>query len=422
MKNNPLSRRSFEIPFNRLQTGLIGEILNEIHPLVESNKESILIQLLTLFGNCLGRGPKFIVSADEHYCNLFSILVGQSSRGRKGVSLGIVKSLFQGIDDQWLQNQVVKGLSSGEGLIARLDDKATLDKASGVEIITGQIDKRLICLEPEFSSVLRQSQREGNILSQILRDAWDSTTLSTLTKLSPLKATNPMISVVGHITIAELTKYLNSTEIANGLGNRFIFIKAAGDKLLPIPKELEPHKASKIRDQISNSVQRARTIQLVPFSPQAENLWEEYYYSINHADPTIVGSLTAREEAQVRRLSMIITLLNQKEEIDADSLNFAIEIFKYSKETLLEIYGRSFGDSFTDKVVSLLASDLNGLSRSQLTDAFSRNYSKGNLERTLSFLKTTGIADYKYHKTNGRPSEIWYLIQNQHERNEISPP
>jgi hypothetical protein len=62
--------------------------------------------------------------------------------------------------------------------------------------------------------------REGNTLSPVLRTAWDGDTLSTLTKHSRERATEPHVSMIGHITREELRRKLTETEAANGFGNR----------------------------------------------------------------------------------------------------------------------------------------------------------------------------------------------------------
>jgi hypothetical protein len=57
------------------------------------------------------------VEADHHYTNLFAVVVGQTSKARKGTSLGQVQRVFKDMDDQWCSTRVMGGLSSGEGLI-----------------------------------------------------------------------------------------------------------------------------------------------------------------------------------------------------------------------------------------------------------------------------------------------------------------
>jgi hypothetical protein len=82
-----------------------------------------------------------------------------------------------------------------------------------VEIDPGVRDKRLMIVESEFSAPLQVMKREGNILSRVIRDAWDRGDLATLTKNSPARATGAHVSIIGHITAAELRDDLGSRQI-----------------------------------------------------------------------------------------------------------------------------------------------------------------------------------------------------------------
>ena len=387
------------------KSGLIGEIISAISPLIESNSESLLIQLLTCFGGCLGPTSYFYAAEDKHHANLFVTLVGRSARGRKGQSLNMIKEIFRCVDPDWSQNHIKKGLSSGEGLIHHVRDESVMDNQTGVNILLGTGDKRLLCVESEFSSALKVTQRDGNILSQILRDAWDSTDLQTLTKHDPLIARAPHISIIGHITFAEMIKYLNSTEINNGLGNRFIFIKAETNKKLPFAQPIDADVKVYLANQIKLSLDKAKQIGVIEFSSEASKYWEIFYRNISDNDETIVGALTARQAAQVRRLAMIISLFNSKSEIDLDSLKFAESIYEYSICTLKEIYGHTTGDPLTDKIYDLLKSSPDSLSRSFLSEKLSRNYPKSNMDRSLKLLLSQGLIVSEKQATNGRPQE-----------------
>jgi hypothetical protein len=94
-------------------------------------------------------------------------------------------------------------------------------------------DKRLLIVETEFASVLKVNARDGNTLSPILRQAWDSGNLRILTKNSPARATNAHISIIGHITKEELLRFITDTELANGLANRFLWVLVRRSKILP---------------------------------------------------------------------------------------------------------------------------------------------------------------------------------------------
>ena len=107
---------------------------------------------------------------------------------------------------------------------------------NGVSVMTdpGVEDKRLLLDEREFYSALEVMKREGNILSRIVRDAWDCRpVLRTLTKNTHTRVTNGFISIVGHITIEELRQKLDHTSMANGYANRFLFACVHRSKMLP---------------------------------------------------------------------------------------------------------------------------------------------------------------------------------------------
>lgn len=213
--------------------GLAGDIVKTIEPHTESDQVAILVQLLVAFGNCLGRSPYFMAEADRHGMNLNAALVGETSKGRKGTSWGHSRRLFQSVDAEWTENRILNGLSSGEGLIWAVRDEITKDEAirekgratgeyQRVVIDLGVKDKRLLVLESEFASTLRVMSREGNTLSAIIRQAWDSGNLRTMTKNSPAQATGAHVSIIAHITRDELCRLIDTTEASNGFCNRFL--------------------------------------------------------------------------------------------------------------------------------------------------------------------------------------------------------
>jgi hypothetical protein len=71
-------------------------------------------------------------------------------------------------------------------------------------------------IEPEFAQVMKVLAREGNTLSPVVRNAWDGKRLQTISRNSPLRATDAHIGIIGHTTKDELLRYLAATELANG--------------------------------------------------------------------------------------------------------------------------------------------------------------------------------------------------------------
>lgn len=216
--------------------GLAGKVVRTIEPHSEADRVALLLQFLVLAGNAIGSTPYWQVESDWHHANLYAVLVGTSSKGRKGTSLGRVRAVVKVADETWERDRIKGGLSSGEGLINEVrDERKEWDKKEQRFAIVdpGVADKRLMAVEPEFAGLLSVAERHGNTISPLIRRAWDGDKLETITKSSPLCATGAHISIIGHITEDELRARITRTDIANGFANRFLFALVKRSKELP---------------------------------------------------------------------------------------------------------------------------------------------------------------------------------------------
>ena len=316
--------------------GVCGDIARAIEPHTEADPAALLVQQLVAFGNIIGRAPYFRAEADAHYLNLFSVMVGVSAKGRKGVSFGQVKNCYEAIEPVWSGHCQKSGLSSGEGLIWAVRDpilKSQPQKVGGrptgnTETVTedpGVEDKRLLVFEGELARALRVLAREGNTLSALMRQAWDGHDLRVLTKNSPAKATGAHISVIGHITADELRRYLDATEAANGFGNRFLWVCVKRSKLLPdgggVP-HLEP-----LKDRLRAAVEHAKTVGEMRRDTEARKLWHAVYEQLSTGLPGMLGAMTGRAEAQVMRLACLYALGELSSEVRRHHLEAALELW-----------------------------------------------------------------------------------------------
>ena len=67
--------------------GVAGLAVCGLAPHSEAHPAAILLQLLAAFGNAVGPAPHCMVDATRHGLNLFVVLVGESSKARKGTQL-----------------------------------------------------------------------------------------------------------------------------------------------------------------------------------------------------------------------------------------------------------------------------------------------------------------------------------------------
>jgi hypothetical protein len=385
--------------------GLPGDIVRVIEPTTEADPVAILGQTLVAFGSIIGRTAHFRAEEDVHYLNEFLVLVGRTSKGRKGASWGRVRRIVETADPDWLSYRVLGGLSSGEGLIESVRDAVRDKKGNIVAEAVG--DKRVLAYEGEFACVLKQIERQGNTLSVTLRQAWDGVRLRTLTRNNPLCATDAHVALIGNCTGSELTRLLSATETANGFGNRILWLCVRRSKTLPDGAALDPRELAPLQQRFKAAVDFGRLAGTMHRTEEARALWHEVYGPLSEGKPGLAGSLLARAEAHVMRLACLYALMDHFAKVDVDHLKAALALWKYVEASVRYVWGDSLGDPVADEILRALRSASGGLTRTQIRDLFSRNRSTEEIGRALAALNEYGLARNERHETRGRAAEVW---------------
>jgi hypothetical protein len=385
--------------------GLIGDIAKAIAPETESDPAAILLQVAVAMGSLIGRGPHVRVEGDEHHPNLFALLVGATSKARKGTSWGRVSEIFSRVSD-W--PTVVTGLSSGEGLKYHVRDPGDGDDGNA-----GVVDKRLLVVESEFSQVLRQTARAGNTLSATVRAAWDTGNLMTLTKNDPIKATGAHVSIVGHITADELRADLTATDSANGFANRFLFMCVKRSKLLAFGgKPLSQDLLKNLVDRIERAVTTARSRVEINMTDAAREVWRRVYPMLSEGHSGLFGAVTARAEAQVLRLALTFALADESGGIDNRHLLAAIAVWERAEASARHIFGSALGEPMADDILRALRSrGADGMTRTEIRDLFGRHGKSERIGTALALLdRMKGARREVAQPQGGRPAEIWKAV------------
>ena len=378
--------------------GLAGEIVRAIEPETESDPAGIMLQVLAAFGALVHRGPHYIVEATEHHTNVFPLIVGETSKARKGTSWDRVLQVFSKVQD-W--PQVVSGLSSGEGLKWAVRDATEEDP--------GVTDKRLLVVESEFAQVLRQAARAGNTLSATIRCVFDSGNLRTLTKNDPVTATGAHISIIGHITADELRRELTATESANGFANRFLFMCVRRARKLPHGgKPLPPEVLSDFARRIAEAAGKANVIGAVGMTPAARDAWEAVYGPLSEGYAGLFGAVTARAEAHCVRLALVFALVDGAAAIDTKHLFAALAIWERAEASARFIFGDAIGDAIADEILrALRVAGPAGMTRTDISKLLNKHQSAERIGAALELLERRGLARHESRPTPGAPVEIW---------------
>jgi hypothetical protein len=407
----------------RAYHGLAGEIVQAINPVTEADPVALLIQLLTGVGSIIGRTACAEADGHTHYLNLFSVLAGSSSKGRKGSSWARIAQILRLVDEDWLQNRVRNGLVSAEGMTYEIRDsiqvpikgKQKAGEKKGTVLDPGVKDKRLLCMESEFVSVLKNSDRKNCTLSCSIRDAWDGAPLGTMAKNSPARCLHPHVSIIGHTTIQDLLRNLHATEFVNGFGNRFLWMYVRRSKLIPHGGKYTPDQKQIAR--LNEIIHWSQTVGQIGRDRGANKLWEDIYPSLSAERAGQAGALLNRAEPQVLRLSCLYALLDHSPVVRAPHLQAALAVWDYSEQSVRHIFGCSLGNKVAERILEELR-HVPALDRTDISKLFHHNKSQFEIHNALKLLQSEGlVASSVDTKTGGGKREIWTLRNGLNERN-----
>jgi hypothetical protein len=410
--------------------GVAGRIVRKIEPHTEASPAALLMTLLTFTGTMIGKGAYVVTDGAHQYMNLFTLIIGSSSKARKGTSLANIERILDRVDSNFMSDNTASGLSSGEGLIAAVKDSVT---QQAVNKTTGQLelkvlepgvdDKRLIVAEGEFANALKVAKREGNTLSGILRNAWDGRDLRTMTRKDPLKSTRPHISVLAHITREELLKEMSDVDTVNGFANRFLFVASQREKLLPEGGKIGSVEFQAEIQELVQAIKQGQSAGPITRSPEAVALWRSTYEMLAKERPGLIGCITSRSEAQVTRLSALFALLDGSRVIQPVHHEAALEVWRYCEDSARWIFGMKTGQKLSDKILDALqrmSPDV--MSRTEIfTKVMAKNGTAHDLDNALRLLLEYELIECWDEKTaDGRVTELFRFAEGTNYTNSSS--
>jgi hypothetical protein len=390
--------------------GLVGRLVELSEDHTEAHPAAIAIQFLVAFGNAVGRQPHSMVGETRHGVQEFVLLVGPTSFGRKGDAWNIARATLAAADGCWANTCIRSGLSSGEGLAYHIRDPIMgINPRTCAPVMTdpGVADKRLCVVETEFSQPLKMLRREGNVLSNTLRQAWDGAeVLGTLTKTSPSQATRAHVSIIAHSTVEDLTRFLADVEMANGFANRFLINAVSRVRTIPTPLPLPCAVRGELADETARALRHARAVGLLQRTAKAEQLWRDVYSSLTAGRPGLHGALLARGPAHVVRLSELFALLTRSRAVKTAHLQSALAWWNYNVKSVEIIFSDRTGNADADRIkAELLPGEK--LELQQIRERlFSNHISSGRLHDALDLLKRGGDVRVSVERTPGRPRTV----------------
>src|SRR5271169_2423978 len=103
--------------------GIAGRVVSGLTPHTEADPAAVLLQFLAAFGNLIGPAPHCRVGATRHGLNLFVVLVGESSKARKGTSWRQIASLLTEVDPLWVARRITTARPTPYAILNPLRDQ-----------------------------------------------------------------------------------------------------------------------------------------------------------------------------------------------------------------------------------------------------------------------------------------------------------
>ena len=342
--------------------GRAGEVALKIAEGTEAHAASVYLSLLVALGNMMGKTNDFSVGTKRphfrvkgsnefsiHYTNEFLANVGPSSRGRKGTAANELLPLLSLIDSEWLQRRTASGFASNQAIIYDVRDSVSRQQknkktgATETHVSEGVTDKRLLIQESELANLFLMARKDPRV-SVTIRNGFDGKKLSNKVMGKDAEGFNqslycaePHVSIIGDITPEELVETIPPGSVANGFGNRFLYCYLY--RLQRVPS------GGPVLDWIEDTkyfvkvLQLARTVGYVGLSENADKVWDRLYDRLEDNPLTgTAGELTRRGAAHVRRLALILTLIDMEKETQSRHLLAAESIWRYCQESVRYIF------------------------------------------------------------------------------------
>ncbi|MEU3690566.1 hypothetical protein [Streptomyces narbonensis] len=320
--------------------GIAGEILEYVSPDVEADPAGILATMLSSF-SCLIGFDAYAHGPIKQHVNVWHILMGDTGEGRKGTAADRAMEVMRRVEMGFMKKNTTSSLSSGEGLVIAVrdgmdEDEIARREENGHKVDYGVDDKRLLVMSTEFAMVMQKTH--GGTLGPILRDLWDGKSLNIQSSDAEV-ATDPHVTVMGHVTPQEFADRQRPSEMAGGTWNRFMPIFVHMPHEIPWPEDPEDwdEKLTEFADRLREAAHSAGSgTKSVKFSKEAQLYYRKHVYpeySRSSGDSVVMKQFTQRRLPHLVRVAGTYALMNGRTEVSLGDLEAAKAVVDYAIES-----------------------------------------------------------------------------------------
>lgn len=312
--------------------GLASTYRKIIGPRVESSDNFHLACFMTMMGAALGKSVYMNVSRIV-YPNLYTVIVGESAWGRKGVAMAPVFDLAAEINPGIIP---FSDLASGEGLIRAVDE--------AMEHAKEKMQASVLVTLDEYNMMLIKGKQKGNTLIPTIKKAFDTPrVLEVPSSMKKVRRENPPpVSMLAASEPDDLAD-MDPRDVKGGLGNRNIYIP--GESKEPNPHSTQPDRKEwlPLTDPLVEILRfyGGRGATRLHWSPEAFPIWEKFYRSTRTrgGDDPLIKRLCARHCVYVPKFCMCFAAMDKAERfVEPKHLNAAIALCDFLLDSLYYVF------------------------------------------------------------------------------------
>ena len=390
--------------------GPVGRYLELLDGNTEAHPAAIGALLLSHLGVLIGHRFEAHIGTHRHPPVVWVAIVGPSSVGAKGTAEDDAERLVDAVDPGFYRQHSLAGVGSGENLVRSIRD---VDPASNEP----PVEKDRLIADAELAAMFKVAGREGSVLSEYLRKAYDSKLLrhSSNTAGTVLaSARSYMVNIAGAITPVDLARVTSEADTANGWLNRFGFVWAEAVATLPRGGRRQDDAIGVLAAEIVDGVGTSRQplavngVQAVEPDDSFWERWDPVYDSLRFpAGDTVESRLAGRYINHACRVALVYAVLDGSKRLTGAHLAAALGWVDYFRGTVAKVFAHPAGDP-GKLLVALRDAGEEGLTFTEQSVLFHRHRDTDQLAGIRGELERKGLAVTVEDRTTQRPTSRTY--------------